>query len=89
MWKRKPGNGNIMRRQNQLFILRMAGSVQNVQKRGGVNMRTEEEIEKALKKLRENRKRGSPLTERQNIAWHGTKQALEWVLEQTDTLLTY
>jgi len=67
----------------------MVGSVQNVQKRGGVDMRTEEEIKKALKELRENRKYGSPLTERQNIAWHGTKQALEWVLEQTDTLLAY
>lgn len=78
-----------MRRQNQLFILRMAGFVQNAQKRGGVGIRTEEEIKKALKELTENRKRGSPLTERQNIAWHGTKQALEWVLEQTDTLLTY
>jgi len=52
-------------------------------------MRTEEEIKKVLRELRESRKRGSPLTERRNIAWHGTKQALEWVLEQTDTLLTY
>ena len=52
-------------------------------------MRTEEEIKKALKELEENRKRGSSLTERQNIAWHGAKQALGWVLEQTDTLLTY
>ena len=52
-------------------------------------MRTEEEIKKALGELKENRKHGSPLTERQNIAWHGTKQALEWVLEQIDTLLTY
>jgi len=60
-----------------------------VQKRGGVSIRTEEEIKKALKELKENRKRGSPLTERQNIAWHGAKQALGWVLEQTDTLLTY
>jgi len=67
----------------------MVGSVQNVQKRGGVDMRTEEEIKKALRELRESRKHGSPLTERQNIAWHGTKQALEWVLEQIDTLLTY
>jgi len=67
----------------------MVGVVQNVQKRGGVDMRTEEEIKKALKELKENRKCGSPLTERQNIAWHGTKRALEWVLEQTDTLLTY
>jgi len=52
-------------------------------------MRTEEEIKKALKELRKTRKHGSPLTEPQNIAWHGTKQALEWVLKQTDTLLTY
>jgi len=89
MWKGIPGNVNTMRHQNRLFKLRMAGFVRNVQKRGGVDMRTEEEIKKALRELRESRKRGSPLTERQNIAWHGTKQALEWVLEQTDTLLTY
>lgn len=56
---------------------------------GGVDMRTEEEIEKALKELRENQKCRPPLTELQNIAWQGTKQALEWVLEQTNTLLTY
>jgi len=55
----------------------------------GVGMRTKEEIKKALKELRKTRKHGSPLTEPQNIAWHGTKQALEWVLKQTDTLLTY
>lgn len=63
--------------------------MKNVQKKGGVDVRTEEKIKKALKELKENKKRGSTLTERQNIAWHGTKQALEWVLEQTDTLLTY
>ena len=63
--------------------------MKNVQKKGGVDVRTEEKIKKALKELKENKKRGSTLTERQNIAWHGTKHALEWVLEQTDTLLTY
>lgn len=52
-------------------------------------MRTEEEIKKALRQLRNNRKTGIPLSERQNITWHGTKQALEWVLEQSDALLTY
>ena len=78
-----------MQLHNQLFILRMAGFVQNALKKGGSDMKTEEEIKKVLKELRENKKRGSPLTEGQNIAWHGAKQALEWVLEQTDTLLTY
>jgi hypothetical protein len=27
--------------------------------------------------------------EKDNIAWHATKQALEWVLEETKSLLTY
>jgi len=70
-------------------MLKMAGFVRNAQKKGGSDMRTEEEIKKALKELRENKKHGSPLIERQNIAWHSAKQALEWALEQTDTLLTY
>jgi len=78
-----------MRLHNQLFTLKMAGFVQDAPKKGGSDMRTEEEIKKALKELRENKKRGSPLTERQNIVWHSAKQALEWALEQTDTLLTY
>jgi hypothetical protein len=51
-------------------------------------MRTEEEIEKALTELQENRKRRHNLL-RQNIAWRGTKQALEWILVQTGTLLTH
>ncbi len=55
----------------------------------GVGMRTEEEIKKTLKELRKTRREGVRLTEAQSIAWHGTKQALEWVLKQTDTLLTY
>ncbi len=67
----------------------MAGFVQNALKEGGSDVRTEEEIKKALKELRENRKRGSSLAERQNIAGHSVKQALEWALEQTDTLLTF
>ena len=46
-----------MRRQNQLFILKMAGFVRNAQKGGDVDMRTKEEIKKALKELKENRKR--------------------------------
>ncbi len=67
----------------------MAGYVQNAQKKGGSDMRTEEEIKNALKKLRENKKHGSPFTERQNIAWHSTKQTLEWVLKLTNNLSTY
>ncbi len=58
-------------------------------KEEGVNLKTEEEIESALKELLEKKKEGKPLTELQRIAWNGTKQALEWVLERTDILLTY
>ena len=32
---------------------------------------------------------GGPYSELKSIAWHGTKHALEWVLEETETLLTY
>ena len=51
-------------------------------------MRTEEEIRKKLEEIRESKRTGTHM-EQKNIAWHGTKQALEWVLEEADTPLTY
>jgi hypothetical protein len=57
-----------MRLHNQLFTLKMAGFVQSVPEKGGSNVRTEQETKKALKKLSKNKKRRSPLIERQNIA---------------------
>jgi hypothetical protein len=59
-------------------------------KRGGViNLKSEKEIRDLLELLKQNRKTGLPYSELKDIAWHGTKQALEWVLEETDTPLTY
>ena len=52
--EKKTGKREYHMMSNQRVILGIVGSVQNVQKKGGVNVRTEEEIEKALKKLREN-----------------------------------
>jgi hypothetical protein len=52
-------------------------------------MRTEEEIRKRLKRLEKERETEGPFTEQKNIARKAAKQALEWVLEQTDSLLTY
>jgi hypothetical protein len=52
-------------------------------------VRSEIEIRKRLKLLKENKMVGGPYSELKSIAWHGTKQALEWVLEETETPLTY
>ena len=52
-------------------------------------MRTEEEIRKRLEKLRKERLTQGPYIEKDDIAWYATKQALEWVLEETKILLTY
>ena len=54
-----------------------------------VKVRTEKEIRERLDKLQKERLTEGPHTEKDNIAWHATKQALEWVLEETETLLTY
>ena len=54
-----------------------------------MKMRTEEEIRERLEKLRKERLTQGPYIEKDNIALHATKQALEWVLEETETLLTY
>ena len=52
-------------------------------------MRTEKEIRERLDKLRKDRLTEGPYLEKTNIAWYAAKQALEWVLEETETLLTY
>jgi len=52
-------------------------------------MRTGKEIRERLDMLRKEHLTGGPYLEKTNIAWHAAKQALEWVLEETDTLLTY
>ena len=52
-------------------------------------MRKENEIRKQLEKLKYQRLHGGPYGELKDIAWHGTKQALEWVLEKSEKLLTY
>ena len=52
-------------------------------------MRTEEEIRKQLLVLEKERTTEDPFTERKNIARIAVKQALEWVLGETDSPLTY
>ena len=52
-------------------------------------MRTEEEIIKWLKLLEKERENKGPFTERENIARKAIKQALQWVLEEADSPLTY
>ena len=52
-------------------------------------MKSENEIRNRLKILKQKRLTGGPYTELKDIAWHGTKQALEWVLEEKDNPLSY
>jgi len=52
-------------------------------------MRLENKIRKRLESLKSQRLHGGPYSELKSIAWHGTKQALEWVLEETETPLTF
>ena len=52
-------------------------------------MRSENEIRKQLELLRQSKLSGLPYSELKTISWHGTKQALEWVLEESEKLLTY
>ena len=54
-----------------------------------MKMRSEKEIRERLEKLRKERLTEGPYIEKDNIAWHATKQALEWVLEKAKTPLTY
>ena len=52
-------------------------------------MRSDDEIRKRLKLLKQNKITRGPYSELKTIAWNATKQALEWVLEETENLLTY
>jgi len=52
-------------------------------------VRTEEQIRKRLELLEKERETEGPFTELKNIARKAAKQALLWVLEETDSLLTY
>ena len=52
-------------------------------------VRTEEDIRKRLAHLEKEKQSEGPFTEFENIARKAAKQALEWVLEETDNLLTY
>jgi len=52
-------------------------------------MRSENEIGKRLKLLKQNKVTGEPYSELKTIAWNATKHVLEWVLEESDELLTY
>ncbi|MCK4498513.1 hypothetical protein KAU25_04885 [Candidatus Bathyarchaeota archaeon] len=52
-------------------------------------MRTEKEVREQLERLRSQRKIESPYIESKQIAWHAAKQALEWILEEENHLLTY
>ena len=52
-------------------------------------MRSENDIGKGLKLLKQNKVIVGPYDELKTIVQNATKQALEWVLEESDELLTY
>ena len=52
-------------------------------------MRREIEIRERLDRLLKEGLTEGPYMEKDNIAWHATKQALEWVLEETKILKSY
>jgi hypothetical protein len=52
-------------------------------------MRTEQEITERLRDLENETRTDGPFIEPKNIARKAAKQALEWVLEETESLLTY
>jgi hypothetical protein len=52
-------------------------------------VRTEEDIRQRLVQLEKEKRSGVPFTEFENVARKAAKQALEWVLEETESLLTY
>jgi hypothetical protein len=52
-------------------------------------MRTEQEIRQHLNQLEKEGLNNGPFREWENVARKAAEQALEWVLENTDKLLTY
>ena len=52
-------------------------------------MRTEKEVREQLERLRSHRRTEGTYTDKKKIAWHAAKQALEWILEEENHLLTY
>ena len=52
-------------------------------------VKTKEEIRRQIDLLEKERETRGPFTEPQQIARKAAKQALEWVLGETDSLLTY
>jgi len=52
-------------------------------------MRTEQQIKNRLRDLENETRTDGTFTEFKTIARKAAKQALEWVLEETESLLTY
>jgi len=52
-------------------------------------VRSENDIRKILEKLTRQGLAGGPYTELKTIALNATKQAIKWVLEETENPLTY
>ena len=52
-------------------------------------MRTEKEIRERLEGLKRQRATEGPYIEWKSVAWQAAKQALEWVLEEAESALTY
>jgi len=52
-------------------------------------MRTEQEIRNQLRELENKALNSGPYREQENIAMKAAKQALEWVLKETEKLLTF
>jgi len=52
-------------------------------------MRSENETRKRLKLLKQYKITGGQYSERKTIAWKATIQALEWILEETESPLTF
>jgi hypothetical protein len=54
-----------------------------------IQIRSETEVRERLERLHSQRAIEEPYIERKEIAWHAAKQALEWILEEAESLLTY
>ena len=52
-------------------------------------MRSEDVIRKRLDMLRKQRVSVGSYSEQKTIVWHAAKQALEWVLQEKETPLTF